>query len=169
MHKHAQKMWKIGGSFGQWNYSSVDEAKAANPDSFNLVNPPYRDTFITKFEGAAWIVLRYQAVNPGPWMFHCHIEPHMAGGMSTAILDGVDAWPEIPDEYQPDAKGFRPEDGSPHGFAWEMRSTADSGLHLGHQLLAGEGNGNETTLRGLLKKLISLLQGLVPESSGAAG
>ena len=169
MHKHAQKMWKIGGAFGRWNYSSTDEAIVAQPESFNLVNPPYRDTFITKFEGTAWIVLRYQAVNPGPWMFHCHIEPHMAGGMSTAILDGIDAWPEVPEEYQPDAKGFRLEDGSPHGFAWEMRNTIESGSCAGDELFKGRKGGNETALRRLVEKLMSFLQDVLPESTSTAG
>ena len=144
----------------------MDEAIAAQPESFNLVNPPYRDTFVTRFERSAWIALRYQATNPGPWMFHCHIELHMAGGMSAAILDGVDAWPEIPEEYQADAKGFRPEDGSPHGFAWEMRNTIDGGSSPSDNLFGGR---NETALRGLVKKLISLLQSLVPESAGVTG
>lgn len=139
----------------------MDEAIAAQPHSFNLVNPPYRDTFITKFEGSAWIALRYQAVNPGPWMFHCHIEPHMAGGMSTTILDGVDAWPRIPDEYQADAKGFRPEDGSPHGFAWQMRNVVDGDCHTNDKLFKGHLISDETTLHGLIKKLMSLLQDLV--------
>lgn len=141
----------------------MDEAIAAQPDSFNLVNPPYRDTFITKFEGPAWIALRYQAVNPGPWMFHCHIETHMAGGMSTTILDGIDAWPEIPEEYQPDAKGFRPEDGSPHGFAWEMRNVVDADCRAGEELFAGHSGGNKAKLRGFIKKLIFFLQDLVKQ------
>ena len=168
MHKHAQKMWKIGGAYGVWNFSSMDEAVAAQPESFNFVNPPYRDTFITKFEGSAWIALRYQAINPGPWMFHCHIEPHMAGGMSTAILDGIDAWPEVPEEYQPENKGFRPEDGSPHGFAWEMKNAIESGSCSADEFLGGGKGSDETMMRGVVKNLISFLQSLVPESSTVA-
>ena len=153
---------------GIWNYTSVDDAMAAQPGAFNLANPQYRDTFVTSFDGPAWIILRYQVVNPGPWMFHCHIELHLAGGMSTTILDGVDAWPEVPEEYRADAKGFRPEDGSPHGFAWEMRNTIDGGSYAGDGLFGGRKGGNETALRGLVKKLISFLQDLVPESPSAA-
>lgn len=105
MHKHTGKTWQIGAGDGIWNYSSVDEAMAAEPSRFNLVNPNWRDTFITSFDGPSWIVLRYQVTNPGPWLFHCHIEAHLAGGMAVAILDGIDVWPEVPPEYGPDQRG----------------------------------------------------------------
>ena len=104
MHKHGSKTWRIGYGTGVWNYSSVAEAMAVRPQEFNLENPGYRDTWLTAFslfpEGGFWSVLRYQVTNPGPWLFHCHIELHMMGGMAMTILDGVDAWPEVPAEYQ---------------------------------------------------------------------
>jgi FtsP/CotA-like multicopper oxidase with cupredoxin domain len=106
MHKHAGKTWQIGSGLGIWNYSSVEEAMSAKPDSFDLETPKWRDTFTTSFDGSAWIVLRYQVTNPGPWLFHCHIETHLAGGMAVAILDGIDVWPQIPPEYGPDQRGF---------------------------------------------------------------
>ncbi|CAJ2509011.1 Uu.00g140370.m01.CDS01 [Anthostomella pinea] len=106
MHKHTGKTWQIGAGDGIWNYSSVEEAMEANPARFNLVNPNWRDTFVTSFDGPAWLVLRYQVTNPGPWLFHCHIETHLAGGMAVAILDGIDVWPEIPPEYGPDQRGY---------------------------------------------------------------
>ena len=93
----------------------------------------------------------------------------MAGGMSTTILDGIDAWPEVPEEYQPDAKGFRPEDGSPHGYAWEMRNMIDSGSRADDRLFGGHEGGNKTAMRGLVQKLISFLQDLIPDSPGVAG
>lgn len=106
MHKHTGKTWQIGSGDGIWNYSSVDEAMAAEPSRFDLVNPNWRDTFVTSFDGPAWMVLRYQVTNPGPWLFHCHIETHLAGGMAVAILDGIDAWPQVPAEYGPDQRGY---------------------------------------------------------------
>jgi hypothetical protein len=108
LHKHTGKTWQIGAGGGIWQYESVDEAIAAEPTKFNLKNPNYRDTFITSFDGPSWIVLRYQVTNPGVWLFHCHIESHLAGGMAIAILDGVDAWPEIPPEYALDQHGMEP-------------------------------------------------------------
>lgn len=106
MHKHTGKTWQIGSGDGIWNYTSVDEAIAAEPSRFDLVNPNWRDTFVTSFDGPAWMVLRYQVTNPGPWLFHCHIETHLAGGMAVAILDGIDTWPQVPAEYGPDQRGY---------------------------------------------------------------
>lgn len=45
------------------------------------------------------MVLRYQVVNPGAFLLHCHVQTHVAGGMVVAMLDGVDEWPEVPEEY----------------------------------------------------------------------
>lgn len=66
MHKHTGKTWQIGDGPGIWNYSSVKEAMEAQPSRFNLVNPNWRDTHVTSFDGPSWIVLRYQVTNPGP-------------------------------------------------------------------------------------------------------
>lgn len=104
MHKHGSKTWRIGFGTGVWNYTSVEEAIKERPKDFNLETPGLRDTWITAFSiggEAYWSVFRYFVDNPGPWLFHCHIELHLMGGMGIAILDGVDAWPEhIPEEYQ---------------------------------------------------------------------
>ena len=104
MHKHGSKTWRIGFGQGVWSYGSVAEAMRDSPQDFNLQNPGYRDTWLTQFSpvpmGGYWSVFRYQVDNPGPWLFHCHIELHQMGGMSIAILDGVDVWPEVPPEYQ---------------------------------------------------------------------
>lgn len=43
-------------------------------------------------------------VNPGAFFLHCHINPHLESGMGIALLDGVDAWPTIPDEYKLSSK-----------------------------------------------------------------
>ncbi|KAG8406057.1 Laccase 1 [Metarhizium acridum] len=106
MHKHGSKTWRIGFGTGVWNYTSVEEAIQERPQDFNLETPGLRDTWITAFSiggEAYWSVFRYYVDNPGPWLFHCHIELHLMGGMGIAILDGVDAWPEhIPEEYRLD-------------------------------------------------------------------
>ncbi|KAL8642498.1 MAG: hypothetical protein Q9228_000816 [Teloschistes exilis] len=100
LHKHASKTWLIGSGEGAWNYTSTAEAIKAQPQSFNLKNPNYRDTFITSFGGLSWIALRYQVTNPGAWLFHCHVETHLAGGMGMVIMDGVDKWPTLPPQGQ---------------------------------------------------------------------
>ncbi|KAI1120077.1 multicopper oxidase-domain-containing protein [Nemania abortiva] len=99
MHKHGNKFFLIGGGNGTYNFSSVSEAIAADPSNFNLENPPLRDTVAGGFRNVSWVVIRYQVVEPGAWLFHCHVETHLAAGMAMAILDGVDVWPVIPPEY----------------------------------------------------------------------
>lgn len=98
IHKHANKFFLLGQGAGDFNYSTVADAAAAIPSAFNFVNPPYRDgSTTTPAEGTgAWMVLRYQAANPGAWLLHCHIETHMGGGMAIALLDGVDKFPTVP-------------------------------------------------------------------------
>lgn len=110
IHKHGSKTWRIGFGEGYWNYTSVSEAMKDRPKDFNLETPGLRDTWITQFSQGKpyWSVLRYYVDNPGPWLFHCHIELHLMGGMGIAILDGVDAWPDdIPQEYLPPGPGCK--------------------------------------------------------------
>ncbi|KAE8389550.1 laccase TilA [Aspergillus alliaceus] len=101
IHKHANKFYVIGQGTGAWNYSSVAEAMQHIPKSFNLKTPQIRDTFVTPPSATedTWLAIRYQVVNPGAWLLHCHIQVHLSGGMALALLDGVDKWPEIPHEY----------------------------------------------------------------------
>lgn len=102
IHKHSNKFFVIGAGNGEWNYSSVEEAMKYIPQNFNLKNPPLVDTATTlpTQPGPTWLAIRYQVVNPGAFLIHCHIQVHLSGGMALAILDGVDKWPEIPLEYR---------------------------------------------------------------------
>ncbi|KKA19822.1 laccase [Rasamsonia emersonii CBS 393.64] len=100
-HKHSTKFFVIGAGVGPWNYSSVEEAMRHIPQNFNLVNPPIRDTYSTpaSLDGESWLAVRYQVVNPGAFLLHCHIQVHLDGGMALALLDGIDKWPVVPDDY----------------------------------------------------------------------
>jgi len=102
VHKHSNKAYIIGAGNGVFNYTNVAEGMKVEPESFNLETPSLRDSFTTPsvLRGPAWVVFRYQVVNPGAFYIHCHIQTHLLGGMAMTILDGVDAWPEIPAEYQ---------------------------------------------------------------------
>lgn len=35
----------------------------------------------------SWIALLYEADNPGYWLFHCHLDPHMMVGMAAMLYD----------------------------------------------------------------------------------
>jgi len=102
IHKHGNKMYMIGAGTGAFKYPNVAAAIAETPESFNLVDPPRRDTFATlpALTDQAWMVVRYQVTNPGAWLLHCHIQNHMMGGMNMIIQDGVDHWPKVPNEYK---------------------------------------------------------------------
>lgn len=102
IHKHSNKYYVIGQGQGVWNYTSVAEAMEHIPESFNLKNPQYRDTFATPpaATGPTWLAIRYHVINPGAFLMHCHIQVHLSGGMAVALLDGVDKWPVIPEEYR---------------------------------------------------------------------
>ncbi|KAH7204506.1 multicopper oxidase-domain-containing protein [Fusarium oxysporum] len=101
IHKHGSKMYMLGTGTGPFRWSSVEEAAKEIPDQFNLINPPRRDAFLSApaDKEPSWVVVRYHAADPGPWLLHCHINNHMVGGMMMVIQDGVDAWPEVPEEY----------------------------------------------------------------------
>ncbi|GAB1217854.1 hypothetical protein ATERTT37_007097 [Aspergillus terreus] len=101
-HKHSNKFFVIGQGNGYWNYSSVAEAMKSIPGSFNFDTPQIRDTYYTPpaTTTATWLAIRYQVVNPGPFLLHCHVQVHLNGGMGLTLMDGVDEWPEIPAEYQ---------------------------------------------------------------------
>ncbi|KAE8380596.1 Cupredoxin [Aspergillus bertholletiae] len=102
IHKHSNKYFVIGSGSGAFHHHSVAEAVKDMPESFNFHTPQMRDTFFTPPAGAgpSWLAIRYNVVNPGPFLLHCHIQPHLSGGMALAILDGVDAWPDVPDGYE---------------------------------------------------------------------
>ena len=102
IHKHSNKAYIIGAGNGVFSYPDVAAAMKVIPESFNLQTPSLRDSFTTPsvLQGPAWVVFRYHVVNPGAWFLHCHIQTHLTGGMAMTMMDGVDAWPEIPEEYQ---------------------------------------------------------------------
>ncbi|KAL3482008.1 multicopper oxidase-domain-containing protein [Aspergillus californicus] len=103
MHKHSNRFYVIGSGKQPFIYSSVAEAMEVIPGNFNFKHPQLRDTFSTPLadgQFGTWLAVRYHVVNPGPFLFHCHLQMHQSGGMALAVMDGVDAWPVVPDEYQ---------------------------------------------------------------------
>ncbi|KAJ5814377.1 uncharacterized protein N7503_001127 [Penicillium pulvis] len=103
LHKHSNRVYVLGTGSGTFNWTSVADAVKAIPENFNLINPPMRDTFTTlpAYKGESWMAIRYHVQNPGAFLLHCHIDPHLTGGMGLAMLDGIDSWPRIPAEYGP--------------------------------------------------------------------
>ena len=79
---------------------------------------------------------------------HCHFEIHLGGGMAVAILDGVDAWPEVPPEYGADKRGFYLDDGQQHAA-----SESESEKH-GNGEPEAENNADKAALTGEIAKII---------------
>lgn len=53
------------------------------PQELNLKNPPLKDTL--NIWPNAEQVIQWKATNPGHWIFHCHVEWHLAGGMASIL------------------------------------------------------------------------------------
>ncbi|KAF2423751.1 FET Ferroxidase [Tothia fuscella] len=64
--------------------SQDDEGVYANNVTFPKI-PMRRDTVLVRPNGN--FVLRFKADNPGIWLFHCHIEWHMASGLSVTMIE----------------------------------------------------------------------------------
>jgi iron transport multicopper oxidase len=60
------------------------EASNVTSASFPTI-PMRRDTFVLYPNGN--IVLRFQANNPGVWLFHCHIEWHVVSGLVATFVE----------------------------------------------------------------------------------
>lgn len=102
IHKHGNRAFILGAGEGNFTWPDVASAAAERPELFNLVNPSLRDGFVTPPTETkpTWLAVRYKVENPGAWMLHCHIQSHLNGGMAAIILDGVDEWPYVPEEYR---------------------------------------------------------------------
>ncbi|AES98819.1 putative laccase [Medicago truncatula] len=77
MHVHGFHFFVVGSGFGNFN-------PRTDPATFNLVDPPVRNTIGTPPGG--WVAIRFKADNPGIWFLHCHIDSHLNWGLGTALL-----------------------------------------------------------------------------------
>ncbi|KAH6644676.1 Cupredoxin [Boeremia exigua] len=68
---------------------SEEEAGAFDPNNATqtafATTPMRRDTVLVRPNGH--IVLRFQSNNPGIWLFHCHLEWHMASGLAITMIE----------------------------------------------------------------------------------
>lgn len=86
-HLHGHDFWVLGYGVGSFD-------KSKDPASFNLVNPPVRNTVAVFPYG--WVAIRFEANNPGVWPFHCHVESHFYMGMGTIFAEGIHKLPKLP-------------------------------------------------------------------------
>ena len=52
---------------------------------------PRKDTVIVPVGG--YVVIRFEADNPGWWFLHCHVEPHQLEGMTMVVREGTPPTP----------------------------------------------------------------------------
>ncbi|PIA91585.1 Laccase-2 [Cercospora beticola] len=83
MHMHGHNMYILAQGTGTWN------GEITNP-----TNPQRRDVQILQNSASAdeptYIVVQFDADNPGVWPFHCHIAWHVSGGLYLNILERPD-------------------------------------------------------------------------------
>ncbi|RXW13760.1 hypothetical protein EST38_g12094 [Candolleomyces aberdarensis] len=60
--------------------------KSADSNTFNFENPVRRDVVSIGGVGQ-FAVIRFVTDNPGPWIFHCHIEPHLSAGLAVVFVE----------------------------------------------------------------------------------
>ncbi|OAY73209.1 Laccase-2 [Ananas comosus] len=85
-HLHGYNFFVVGTGFGNF-----DPAK--DPATYNLVDPPERNTVGVPAGG--WTAIRFRANNPGEetktssrsvWFMHCHLEVHTTWGLKMAFV-----------------------------------------------------------------------------------
>ncbi|KAH7287782.1 hypothetical protein KP509_32G074100 [Ceratopteris richardii] len=97
IHLHGTNFFVVGMGLGNYNASS-------DPSSFNLLDPPERNTIGVPMGG--WVALRLQANNPGVWFMHCHLEFHTSVGLATAFV--VEDGPNPEDKLIPPPSDLPP-------------------------------------------------------------
>lgn len=75
IHLHGHDFFVIAQGTGTYNSSTT----------LNLRNPPRRDTAMLPASG--YLVLAFQADNPGAWLMHCHIGWHTSEGFALQIVE----------------------------------------------------------------------------------
>lgn len=77
IHVHGHNFFIVARGFGNYD-ANVD------PASYNLVDPPERNTVAVPVGG--WAAIRLKADNPGAWFIHCHLEQHTTWGLAMAFI-----------------------------------------------------------------------------------
>ncbi len=75
MHLHGHEMWVLASGPGQWDGSSI-----VNPQ-----NPQRRD--VHNLSPFGYMVMQYNADNPGTWAFHCHVAFHLSQGLFMTFME----------------------------------------------------------------------------------
>lgn len=99
-------MQKVGGNV---TVGQVKDMDANGTISRNLLDAPLKDT-VTVPDGG-YTILRFEADNPGFWLFHCHLEFHAEIGMALVFKVGENhQMPSVPPNF-PKCGNYLPQVG----------------------------------------------------------
>lgn len=99
-------MQKVGGNV---TVGQVKDMDANGTISRNLLDAPLKDT-VTIPDGG-YTILRFEADNPGFWLFHCHLEFHAEIGMALVFKVGENhQMPSVPPNF-PKCGNYLPQVG----------------------------------------------------------
>ncbi|TVY18055.1 Laccase-1 [Lachnellula arida] len=91
-HLHGHDFYVLASHRSDHGWGSYSPYETSGSSSIrpklNVANPVQKDTVSVPRRG--YVVLRFQADNPGIWMFHCHILFHQASGMAMGLLVDAD-------------------------------------------------------------------------------
>ncbi|KAL0429534.1 UNVERIFIED_CONTAM: Laccase-1 [Sesamum radiatum] len=77
IHVHGHNFFIVGRGFGNFDVEK-------DPNGYNLVDPPERNTVAVPMGG--WAAIRLIADNPGVWFVHCHLEEHTSWGLALGFI-----------------------------------------------------------------------------------
>ncbi|XP_065881160.1 putative laccase-9 isoform X2 [Euphorbia lathyris] len=96
MHLHGHNFYIVG--YGNGNFDFKED-----PKTYNLIDPPFVNTASVPKYG--WLAVRFRAVNPGVWLWHCHMARHLSWGMATVFIvkngESADTSLRKPPPYMP--------------------------------------------------------------------
>jgi len=76
--------------------------RSAGNQTYNYENPVLRDVVSMGGTGDN-VTIRFEANNPGPWFFHCHIDWHLSDGFAVVFAEDV---PDVPSTDNPPPTWF---------------------------------------------------------------
>ncbi|KAG6610974.1 putative multicopper oxidase [Phytophthora cinnamomi] len=91
-HMHGHAPWVVGSGV-----ASIDDIRNNSLPPLKLVDPMMRDVYTVPqctsdgnggCKDAGYVVLRFNADNPGVWIMHCHIDWHLIAGLGMIFVEG---------------------------------------------------------------------------------
>ncbi|KAF4635791.1 hypothetical protein G7Y89_g2311 [Cudoniella acicularis] len=95
IHLHGHDFYILGATNStstQFGPTQTFTGTPAQINSLNFENPMRRD--VASLPGNGWLVIAFEANNPGAWLLHCHIAWHISQGLGVQFLENIDLMKE---------------------------------------------------------------------------